>query len=228
MSKSSLAKKEKLENLCQLILNLDSVRALRRVKPELIKEGFQNMQSKEFTEMWKNIRHDVEKIAYTPITEIKGLATLMRLVAFLKLLTPLTSIFMILVLASHFRSPEKLPIPLPTIFSEWTTFTIAVTLSLATMIALMAVDYTIRRKIIKYEEKHREKFSEGRERIRKVIEKLAAKFAEELERQGEDPNKYRMILFFKYKRLKVVKESRGRIFKRKYPLYEVICSLEQH
>lgn len=226
MSKSSPTKKEKLENLCQLILNLDSVRAFRRVKPELIKEAFQKMQSKEFTDMWKNIRHDVEKIAYTPITEIKGVPTLMRLVAFLKLLTPLTSIFMILVLASHFRSPEKLPIPLPTVFREWTTFTIAVTLSFATMIALVAVDYTIRRKMIKYEEKHREKFSEGRERIRNVIEKLAAKLAEELERQGEDPNKYKMLLFFKYKRLKVVKESRGRIFKKKYPIYEVVCSTE--
>lgn len=226
MSKSSLTKKEKLENLCQLILNLDSVRAFRRVKPELIKEGFQNMQSKEFTGMWKNIRHDVEKIAYSPITEIKGLPTLMRLVAFLKPLAPLTSIFMILALASRFRSPEKLPIPLPTVFGEWPTLIIAVTLSSATMIALVAVDYTIRRKIIKYEEKHRAKFSEGRERIRNVIEKLAAKLAEELELQGEDPNKYKMLLFFKYKRLKVVKESRGRIFKKKYPIYEVVCSTE--
>jgi hypothetical protein len=174
--------------------------------------------------MWKSIRHDVEKIAYNPITEIKGLSTLMRLVAFLKLLSPLTSIFMILVLAAHFRPPEKLPIPLPMVFREWITLMIAVILSLATMIALMAADYTIRRKIIEYEERHSEKFSAGRQRIKNVIEKLVEKLNEEINRNGEDPEKYKMILFFKYKGLKVIKEDKGRIFRRKYPLFEVICS----
>lgn len=219
------SKKEKLENLCQLILYLDGVRAFRRVEPELIKEGFQKMGTKEFTDMWKSIRHDVEKIAYNPITEIRGLPTLMKLVALLKLLVPLSSIFMVLVIAAHFRPPEKLPLPLPSVFREWITLTIAFTFSFATIIALVTLDYTIRRKIIKYEEKHCEKFSAGRERIRNVIERLVKVLAKELERNGEDPKKYKMILFFKYKGLKVIKEDRGKILRRKYPLYEVICSI---
>jgi hypothetical protein len=224
MPKSTSTKRDRLDNLCQLIVNLDSIRAFRRVDPEVIREGFQIMGSKEFTDMWKSIKHDVEKIVYSPITEIKGLPTLMRLAAFLKLLTSLTSIFMVLVLAANLRPPEKLPIPLPMIFRGWIAFTIAITLSLTSIIALMTVDYTIRRKIIKYEEGHSEKFSAGRQRIKNVIEKLVEKLAEGIKQSGEDPQKYKMILFFKYKGLKVIKEPSGRIFKRRYPLYEVICS----
>ncbi|MEM1540371.1 MAG: hypothetical protein QXJ07_03190 [Candidatus Bathyarchaeia archaeon] len=223
MPKSKLDKKEKLENLCRLILYLDGVRAFRRVEPELIKESFQKMGSKEFTDMWKSIRHDVEKIAYNPITEIEGLPTLMRLVALLKLLTPLSSIFMVLILACNLRPLEKLPMPLPPIFRGWITMTIAIMFSFATMIALIAADYAVRRKIIKYEREHEGKFGPGKERLKIVIEKLVGKLAEELKLNGEDPQKYKMILFFKYKGLKVVKEDRGKILRRKYPLYEVIC-----
>ncbi|MEM4474311.1 MAG: hypothetical protein QXY75_04990 [Candidatus Bathyarchaeia archaeon] len=226
MSKLKLDKKERLENLCQLISYLDGIRAFRRVEPELIKEGFQKMGSKEFTEMWKSIRHDIEKIVYTPITEIEGVQTLMRLVALLKLLTQLSSIFMVIVLACNLRPPEKLPIPLPPIFRGWPILTIAVMFSFAMMIALVVVDYAVRRKIIKYEREHEDKFRPGRERLKIIIEKLVEKLAEELKLSGEDPQKYKMILFFKYKGLKVIKENRGKILRRKYPLYEVICSVQ--
>lgn len=225
MSRPKLTKKEKLENLCQLILYLDSVRAFRRIEPELIRESFQRMGSKEFTDMWKNIRHDVEKIAYNPIMEIQGLPTLLRLHAYLKLFAPLSSIFMVLALAANLHPPERLPIPLPPLFREWITLTIAVAFSITIMIALVLVDYSIRRKIIKYEEEHVEKFGLGKERIKIVIEKLVKKLAEELKRSNEDPEKYKMILFFKYDGLEVVKEHRGKILKRRYPLYEVICSI---
>jgi len=216
-------RKEKLDNLCQLILNLDSVRAFRCVKPELIRESFQNLGSSELTRMWKTIRHDVEKIAYQPM-EIKGLPKLMRLVAFLRLLTPILMILMILALASQLVYAKILPIPIRAILGNWATVVVTVTIFSCATIAFIMVDYTIRRRVIRYEEKHEEKFSRGRERIKNVIQKLIVKFAEELKRSGEDPNNYKMILFYKYEGLMVIKESRGRILKRNYPLYTAICS----
>jgi hypothetical protein len=225
MPKFFSTRKEELNNLCDLIITLDSVRAFRRPDPELIKAGFQKTGSKEFTEMWKEIKHDVEKIAYTPIN-IKGLPTLMRLVAILKILVPIASFLMILTLATRLGPFEKLLIPPFTIFKEPLAFVLTTTFSLATTISLMATDYTIRRRVIRYEESHIDKFGKGRERIKKVIEKLVEKLAKELKRNKEDPQKYKMILFYKYKGLKVVKEKRGRIFKRKYPLYEAICFIE--
>lgn len=218
-------RREKIESLCQLIVDLDSVRAFKRVKPELLREGFERMKSAELMQMWKTIRHDVDKIAYMPL-KIQGLPTLMRLAAFLKLLSPLVSIFMVLSLAALFRSPKGLPIPLPAIFAERTTFVITFILSFAIFIAFIIVDYIIRRKVVKYEEEHMDKFSRGRERIKNVIQELIAKLTEELKRQNEDPNNFKMILFHKYKGLKIIKETRGRIIKRKYPLYTAICSME--
>jgi len=217
--------KEKLDNLCQLILNLDSVRAFRCIKPELIKESFQNLRSSELTQMWKTIRHDVEKIAYQPM-EIEGLPKLMRLVAFLRFLTPILLIFMMAALASRLVYAKVLPIPLRAILGNWATIAVTVTIFSCATIAFITVDYTIRRRVIKYEEKHAEKFSKGRERIKNVIQRLIVKFAEELKRSGEDSDDYKMILFYKYEGLKVIKESRGRILKRKYPLYTAICSKE--
>jgi len=217
--------KEKLDNLCQLILNLDSVRAFRCIKPELIKENFQSLGSSEFTRMWKTIRHDVEKIAYLSM-EIEGLPKLMRVVAFLRFLTPILSIFMMVALGFHWLYAKILPIPLRTILGSGATVVVSVTMFSFATITFITVDYTIRRRMIKYVEKHAGKFSKGRERIKNVIQKLIVKFAEELKRNDIDPNKYKMMLFFKYDGLKVIKESRGRILKRKYPLYEVVCSTE--
>ncbi|MEM3054617.1 MAG: hypothetical protein QXM52_02785 [Candidatus Bathyarchaeia archaeon] len=225
MPKFSTSGKEEINNLCDLIITLDSVRAFRRPNPEVIKAGFQKTGSKEFTEMWKEIRHDIEKIAYTPLN-IKGLPTLMRIVAILKLLVPIASFLMILTFATHLRPFEKLLVPPFTIFKHPLSFVLTTTISLTSMITLMATDYTIRRRVIKYEESHMDKFSKGRERIEKVIEKLVEKLAKELKRNKEDPNKYKMMLFYKYRGLKVIKERRGRILKRKYPLYEVICLIE--
>jgi len=213
--------KEKLDNLCQLILNLDSVRAFRGIKPELIKEGFKSLGSSELTQLWKTIRHDVEKIAYQPM-EIEGLPKLMRLVAFLRFLTPILSILMMVALASQLLYAKILPIPLRAILGNWATVVVTVTIFSFATIAFITVDYTIRRRVIRYEEKHAEKFSRGRERIKNTIEKLIMKFAEELRRSNEDPNKYKMVLFYKYEGLKVIKESRGRILRRKYPLYTAI------
>ena len=225
MPKPFITEKEKIESLCDLIITLDSVRAFRRPNPEVIKAGFQKIGGKEFTELWKEIKHDVEKIAYTPLN-IEGLPSLMRIVAILKMLVPIASSLMILTLATRLRPFEKLLVPPFTMFKNPLALVLTTTFSLATMIALMATDYTIRRRVIKYEESHVDKFSKGRERIKKVVEELVKKLAKELKRNEEDPHKYKMVLFFEYKGLKVIKEKRGRIFKRKYPLYEAICSIE--
>ena len=148
--------KEKLDILCQLILDLDSIRAFRCIKPELIKENFQSLGSSEFTRMWKTIRHDVEKIAYLSM-EIEGLPKLMRVVAFLRFLTPILSIFMMATLAFHLLYGKILPIPLRTILGSRTTVVVSVTIFSFATIAFITVDYTIRRRMIKYEEKHARK-----------------------------------------------------------------------
>lgn len=216
--------KNYLLSLCNLIMTLDSIRAFRRFDPETIKEKFQSLGSKEFTEMWKEIRHDVEKIAYVPL-HVKGVPSLMKLVMILRALVPMVALLTLLSITARLPLYERiLPKPL-TIFKNPLAFVITGVASFATITTLITVDFTIRRRIIRYEETHADKFSKGRERIEKVIERLIEKLAKEIKSRGEDPSKYKMTLYFKYKGLKILREKRGGIFRRKYPIYEAICSI---
>ncbi len=217
--------KDELDHLCYLIVTLDSVRAFRRPKPETIEEAFKKLGKKELTNLWKEIKHDVEKIVYLPM-RISGLPSLMRLVAILKMIIPIVSFFMMFSLAMNimplFKRLQGTPLM---IFGNPHTFIITSMVSLLMMLMLVATDYKIRKRVIKYEEEHASKFSRGRERIKRVIEELVEIFSKELKKSKEDPNKYKMLLFYEYRGLTVLRERRGRIIKRKYPLYEVVCSL---
>lgn len=98
---------------------------------------------------------------------------------------------------------------------------------LSIVTAFVITHFIVRKRITKYEEKHKKKFSKVRERIRDVTQKLILKLVEKLKRRGGNPADYEMIFFFRdYEGIKVVKESRGRILKKKYPIYTVIPSIE--
>jgi len=216
-------KQKDLEDLCLLISQLDGIRGFRRVDPEAIKEAFKRAPFKDVGQEWKKIRHDVEKIVYLPLT-IHGIPTLIRLAVILKLLIPISLIFIVLTIAPKMFSFQL--IPLPPIFGEETLIFFGI-LSVIVMNGFVMTDFIIRRRITKYEEKHKEKFSKGKERIKDVTQTLILKLVEKLKRRGGDPDDYKMIFFFKdYMGIKVVKESRGRIFKKKYPVYTVIPLIE--
>lgn len=197
-------KQEDLKDLCLLISQLDGLRVFQRVKPEIIKDAFEKMKSKDLEREWKKIRHDVEEIVYLP-TKIQGLGTLVTLATILKLLIPASLIFVFLARV-HFIVIITLAITIPNVF--------------------IITDFIIRRKIAKYEEKHKEKFSKGKERIKEVTQRLILELMKKVKRSGGDPADYKIKLLFKdYKGIKIIKESRGRIFKKKYPNYTVIPSI---
>jgi hypothetical protein len=193
------------------------------VDPEAIKEAFKRTAFKDLGQEWKKIRHDVEKIVYLPLT-IQGVPTLIRLAIILKLLTPISLIFIVLAIAPRLIRFQLIPIP--SIFGG-EAFVFFSILSIIVMNGFVITDFIIRRRITKYEEKHKKKFSKGRERIKEVTQQLILKLVEKLKRRGGDPADYKMIFFFTdYKGIKIIKESRGRIFKKKYPVYTVIPSIE--
>lgn len=215
-------KQKDLENLSLLISQLDGMRGFRRVQPEVIKDAFKNMRSKDLEREWKKIRHDVEKIVYLPLT-IQGLPTLIRLAMISKLIIPISLILTVLAIAPKMH--RFLPIPLPPIFGQDIVLIFFMILSIVTANGFIITDFIIRRKIVKYEKEHKQKFSKGRERIKDVTQRLILELVEKLKRRGGDPADYKMKFFFKdYRGIKVIKESRGRIFKKKYFVYTVICS----
>jgi len=215
--------KEELDALHHLIVQLDSLRAFRRVDPETVKASFVQVNSKDLAQEWASIKKDVEKIAYMPL-EIPRIPTLMKLALILKFIFPLTVIPSFLILMSRFfsRSGEA-PFQLD---ERMLIILLAVPLIIGQSSLLL--DFKIRRTIANYEGRHPEKFSVKREKLKAVTQKAVKKLGEKIERYGEDSANYKLTLYFNdYENLKIIKESRGRIFKTKYYKYTAVPSIKK-
>jgi len=207
---------DRLSDLHYLILQLDSIRAFRRVGIEKIENSFKRINS---TRVWRAIRSDIEEIVCLPNT-IPGVPRLTKIVMILRTLFFTCFIFIILALLIRIG---VIPIHLPIIYFALLAFPVFV------IIAFVLIDFTIRRRIVKYEEEHPAMQSREKEHIKAVIQELIMKLLKEIESCGEDPSNYRMRLFYEdYERIKIIKERKEKvfgIFKKKYSTYIAIPSL---
>jgi len=197
-------------------LQLDGIRAFRRVGTEGIENSFQRINS---IGVWRKIKPDVEEIVYFPNT-IPGLLRLIKIVATLRKLFFTCLILMILALLIRFGFAPMLT---PTIYYALLAFPMLI------MLVFVSVDFTIRRRVAKYEEEHPTMQSGEKERIKAVVQELIMKLLKEIKSRGENPSNYKMKLFYNdYEGIKIIKERREKvfgIFKRKYSTYIVIPSM---
>lgn len=207
---------DRLSDLRYLILQLDGIRAFRRVGTEGIENSFQRINS---IGVWRKIKPDVEEIVYFP-NAIPGLLRLIKIVATLRKLFFTCLILMILALLIRFGFAPMLT---PTIYYALLAFPMLI------MIAFVSVDFAIRKRIAKYEEEHLTMQSGEKEHIKAVIQELIIKLLKEIKSRGENPSNYKMKLFYgDYKGIMIIKERREKIygiFKRKYSTYIAIPSL---
>lgn len=207
---------DKLSDLYYLTVQLDNIRAFRRVGTEKIESAFQRINS---TGVWRKIKSDVEEIVYLPNT-IPGLLRLTKIVMILKMLFPTSLLFLVLAFLIRIGI---IPINAPALPYVLIFFAIFV------MFSFIALDFIIRRRIAKYEEEHPTMQSKEKEHIRDVVQELIKELLKEIRSRGEDPDRYKMRLFYKdYRGIRIIKEYRERIFgifKRKYSIYLAIPSL---
>lgn len=207
---------DRLSDLRYLVLQLDGIRSFRRVGTEGIENSFKRINS---TGVWRKIKPDVEEIVYFP-NAIPGLLRLIKVVATLRKLFFTCLILMILALLIRFGFAPMLT---PTIYYALLAFPMLI------MLAFVSVDFTIRRRVAKYEEEHPTMQSGEKEHIKAVIEELIMKLLKGIKSRGENPNAYKMKLFYgDYKGIMIIKERREKIygiFKRKYSTYIAIPSL---
>jgi len=207
---------DRVSDLRYLILQLDGIRAFRRVGTEGIENSFKRINS---IGVWRKIKPDVEEIVYLP-NAISGLPRLMKIVATLRRLFSTCIILIILALLIRFGFAPMLT---PIIYYALLVFPTLI------IIAFALVDFTIRRRVAKYEEKHPTMQSGEKEHIKAVVQELIMKLLKEIKSRGENPSSYKMKLFYKdYKGIRIIKERREKvfgIFKRKYSTYIAIPSL---
>ncbi len=205
------SKVDRLADLRYLISNLDGIRAFRRMRTEKIENAFKRINA---APTWGAIKSDVERIVYLPNT-IPGLLRLAKIAAILKMLFPTSIILVILALLIRMGI---IPIDIPRAL-----FVALLVFSPVVIVAFVLTDFTIRRKVIKYETEHPDLHSEEREHIKAVIQELITKLSKEIKSSGEDPSNYRMRLFYKdYERLVIIKECKEKalgIFKKQYSTY---------
>lgn len=207
---------DRVSDLHYLILQLDGIRAFKRVGTEGIENSFKRINS---TGVWRKIKPDVEEIVYFP-NALWGLPRLMKIVMTLRRLFSTCIILVILALLIRLG---LVPMPTPIIYYAVLAFPMLI------MLAFVSVDFTIRRRVAKYEKEHPAMQGEEKEHIKTVIQELIMKLLKGIKSGGENPNDYKMKLFYKdYKGIKIIKERREKvfgIFKRKYSTYIAIPSM---
>jgi hypothetical protein len=193
-----------------LIQQLDGIRAFRRVDPGRLEQSFERL---ELFRLWGSIKNDVGRIAYFPET-IPGLPKLIKVTTTLRSLFPIALLSLAL---SVFIRLGILPMPTTSVYL------IFLFVPLAIMAAFISVDLTVRRRIAAQERANPGLHSEEKQRIKAVIVELLNRLNIEIRLKREDPNRYRMRLYFNdYPGIVVLSERIERmfgVFRRSYSRY---------
>jgi hypothetical protein len=195
-------------------LQLDSIRAFKRVNLTSVEESFREVDR---SELWDETQPDLEKIVYFPETLPRALK-LMQVAALLRRLFPICFFSIVLVILTR---AGFIPVRISPIASYFLLFG-----PFAIVFAFVYVDLFVRRTIIRYEREHPNMQSKQKEHIRSVIQKLLTDLIEEIKNIDEDPANCEMRLFYNdYDNIKTMKEIRGRFLKRKYSTYLVVPAM---
>lgn len=209
---------EKLAQFQYLVAQLDSIRAFRRVHPSKLEEAVNKTNS---TKLWNRIKPGVERIAFLP-ESIPGLSNLIRTTATLRMLFPLC--FFAFILGILIRV-GIFPVTSAFLYSIFLIAPIVI------MVAFVVVDFTIRKKVARYEEHHPDLHVEERAQLRRAIDDLILQFIREMKLYKGNPEKYQMRLYFNdYRGLTVLSERREKIFgvfNRGYSTYTTTLAVSQ-
>ena len=209
---------EKLAQFQYLVAQLDSIRAFRRVHPSKLEEAVNKTNS---TKLWNRIKPEVERIVFLP-ESIPGLSNLIRTTATLRMLFPLC--FFAFILGILIRV-GIFPITSAFLYSIFLIAPIVI------MVAFVVVDFTIRKKVARYEERHPDLHVEERAQLRRAVDDLILQFIREMKLYKGNPQKYQMRLYFNdYRGITVHSERREKIFgvfNRGYSTYTTTLAVSQ-
>jgi len=212
---------KRLDHLYDLIHIFDGLSVLRKVHPDTIDSIVNALKDKRIKRMWNDHRRNAEKIIYHPL-KIPGVPEMMRVAQYVKLVIPLSSIYIVLFIGYLFH-PQMLPFP--GVFGNpiYLIFAFGVT-TLATF-TYIGIDYLIRRKVLKKEKEKADYFRPYQMEFKELTQELINIFIKEVKKSDPEYVKEKKFIFElnhpDYKGLKLIKVNDRHLilFKKKYPTY---------
>ena len=170
-----------LFKIAQLVSWLDGYRVYRCVDPKLVEMAVKDSGSSRVMRVWKEIRHDIEKVAFLParIEKFK------RKIVVISALKEATIILFTVIVALYF----------PAAIFGWKFLVlpkfplILIAVIILTNIDLWA-DYILRSKLRGMINDYAGKFKRKRERIKNAVQQLIYILAENIKKCGENPSEY--------------------------------------
>jgi len=210
---------EELRNICLFIETLDSLRAFRRKDLDTIKNIFLKVDVKNITKEWDHLKKDIEKIVYMPL-KIPGMPKLMKIALIMRFLFLLMLLPGFLIFMSQFLLKNRNP----TLFQfNWPTMLLVLILPLIFGYSYIMLDFSIRRRIAAYEMLHEDKFRTKKEKLKNIVQKAIDLLVERIEHSKYPPEDYKIKLYFDdYRNIRIIKKSRGKIFRKKYYTFVAI------
>jgi hypothetical protein len=219
--KGSIDRDKKLEYLYQLIHIFDGLSVLRKVHPDTIEDIVEVLKDKKIKRLWMESRKDAEKIIYHPL-KIPGIPQMMKMAQYVKLVIPLSSIYIVLFIGYIFH-PKMLPFP--GIFGNPIYLILAFGIATLSTFTYIGIDFLIRRKIVRVEKEKAEYFWPYQRRFKELAQTLINIFLSEFMKRSKRNSDNKEFIFElnhpDYRGLNLIR-VKGRhlfFFKKKYPTY---------
>ncbi len=215
-------------NLARCIAFCDDLRAYRRGDLAEMDETFEALQKTRFREhhdMWVKVRPLADKIVNMPL-RVGGVKWMIGSVGWARLIGRFALIAMIVLVALQIVPIWQNVVESDTLKGQLLLFTLLFALAAAVLLTMGSVlDYTIRKRIIAYEDSTMKEYAPARDKMKDCVNKMMRTLARETERGTETPESLSMVLNFgDYDNVEVVAKWQPKsmwLIKKAYNRYQV-------
>jgi len=186
-------------NLARGIAFCDDLRAYRRTDLAQMDETFGALKTtrfRDYSDMWAKIRPAADRIVTMPL-RVKGVKAMIGAVSWVRLAGRLALIVMIVLIAMQIVPIWQNVLGAEPFGGNLLLYTLVSVLAAVVLLTLgSAFDYSIRKRIIAYEDSTMDEYAPCRNKMKECVNKMMRSLARETERGTETPESLSMILNF--------------------------------
>jgi hypothetical protein len=215
--------------LARCIVLVDDLRAYRRKDLGIVDAQFAPLKKsrlRDIYDLWIRVKPAAQQIVNMPL-KVSGVDRMIRTVDWLRLVNKIFLVFLVVFVALEMVPAWGRALGLD--ITSGTGLILTVIFVLLVVITLNLVsffDYTIRKRIVSFEEAKMDEYAPARERMKESVNKMMKALAGEMGKTDKDPDYYALVLHFDdYDNIEVVAKWRPRsmlLFRKPYNHYQVV------